>query len=134
VGDNPRNRIDEVVASVHATHTYKVRARAQEVLAFCDAKGQALDDTAGQIHDMDVLAVTGTVEGGNDELLCWVAGHVCLDEGWIGGEVPPGPADGAEAADVLGREANQDVGQQLLRQDAEVDSGGKITSLHRRMP
>uniref|UniRef100_A0A0A9CGU9 Uncharacterized protein n=1 Tax=Arundo donax TaxID=35708 RepID=A0A0A9CGU9_ARUDO len=76
---------------------------------------------AGQVHDMEVLAVA--TEGGHEER-ARVAGGVRLDEERVGGEGPPVPADGAEVADLLGREPHQHVEQHLQRQDAVGGAGG----------
>jgi hypothetical protein len=58
------------------------------------------------------------------------------DEDRVVGEGPPRGADGADAADLLGREQQQDLEQQLHRQDAihGRDFGGPDPRFHGGRP
>ena len=53
-----------------------------------------------------------------------MAGRVGGDEEWVGEDGAPRPADGAEAAELLGREARaqQDVEEDVLWQGRDVDA------------
>lgn len=76
------------------------------------------------------------VGGGDDERL-GVAGRVGGNEVRIGEEGAPRPADGAEAAEVLGRDAQQDLAQHVggQGQDAavRVRPGAPVWGRHRRI-
>jgi len=75
-----------------------------------------------QAHDGDAPDVA-VPEGEGEEGLR-VAGLVLRCEVRVGGEGAPGPADGAEAAELLGREARaqQDVEEDVLWQGRDVDA------------
>lgn len=75
-----------------------------------------LDKVAGEVDEVD--AEPGEALHADGEERGRVAGGVRGDEVRVGGEGEPRAADGAEAADRPGREAQQDVEQQLRRQDA----------------
>ena len=82
--------------------------------------GYPLHYTAGQIHDMDVRLVVPEI--GQEERVL-VARRVLADEERVGGE---GAADGAEAAELVGRQPQQDVEQQVRGQHAGVGGGAQI--------
>lgn len=59
-----------------------------------------------------------------------VAGLVRRDEEWVEREGAPGGADGAQAAELLGRDAKEDLVQRIGRQ--VVGSGGGGAQLRGR--
>jgi hypothetical protein len=80
------------------------------------------DDVAGeQVHDADLAIIVERdhMDAGEDG----VAGRVGPGEARVGGERLPGPADGTEAAEVVGREAEQDIVQHVFGKHAV---GGEV--------
>jgi hypothetical protein len=61
------------------------------------------------------------VEAGDEQ----VGGGMGVGEAWVGGERPPRPADEAEAAERVGREAEQDLAQHVRGKQAFVCGDGK---------
>ena len=74
-----------------------------------------------QAHDGDAPDVA--VPKGEGEEGLRVAGLVLRCEVRVGGEGAPGPADGAEATDVLRREAKQDFEQRVKGQRRRAGVG-----------
>lgn len=81
-----------------------------------------LDHAAGQVHDADLAAAI--VEAGDER----AAGRVGRGEVRLGGERPPGTADQAEAAERVGRDAEQDLAQEIRGQHAVVVVGDRERS------
>jgi hypothetical protein len=83
-----------------------------------------LDDVAGQqIHDADAARLAVNESGGEERAL--VAGRVGFDEERVGGERAPRGADGAEAAHILGGEAQNDIDERFGGQHAEAGCQGR---------
>ena len=105
------SRIKHAAAVAHRRRAGQIEARGEQPVAV--RVGYPLHHAAGQIHDMDVRLVVPVI--GQEER---VARRVLADEERGGGELAPGAADGAEAAELLGREPQQDVEQQVRGQHA----------------
>lgn len=84
--------------------------------------GYPLHHAAGRIDDMDVGPVIP--EMGEEERVWRVQRRVVTDEERVGGQGAPGAADGAEATELLHREQQQDVEEDLRGQHAGVGGGG----------
>jgi len=94
----------------------QIEARGEQPVAV--RVGYHLHHVAGQIHDMDARPVVPEI--GQEER---VARRVLADEERVEGEGAPGAADGAEAAELLGGQPQQDVEQQVRGQHAGARIG-----------
>ena len=111
------SRIKHAAAVAPHRRTCQVEARGEQAEAV--RVRYALHHPAGQIHEMDVRLVAPEI--GQEERVR-VARRVLADEERVGGE---GAADGAEAAELLGGEPQQDVEQQVRGQHAGARIGWK---------
>lgn len=103
----------------------KVGALQPDVLA---AGVYPLDDVAGgQVNDADAAGlVPAAVNEGGCEERARVACRVILDEERVRNERPPRAADGAEAAEVLGRQPQQDLVQPVRGQRGGAGCVGRV--------
>lgn len=81
-----------------------------------------LKDIAGQVHNINAAAIVTVVVESEEQGR--VAGLVRRGEEWVGGEGAPRLADGAEAAEVLGGDAQQDLVQRVRGEIARARGGG----------
>lgn len=91
-----------------------------------------LNDAPGEVHEVakDAARICGVVAG-DDEWL-GMAGRVGGDEARFRQERAPRLADGAEAAEVLGREAQQDLVQRVQGPRLDTAPSVRTTAPARR--
>ena len=110
------SRIEHAAAVAHRRRAGQIEVRGEQLVAI--RVGYHLHHVAGQIHDMDARPVVPEI--GQEER---VARRVLADEERVEGEGAPGAADGAEAAELLGGQPQQDVEQQVRGQHAGARIG-----------
>ena len=110
------SRIKHAAAVAHRRHAGQIEARGEQLVAI--RVGYDLHHIAGQIHDTDVRLVVPEI--GQEER---VVRRVRADEEQAGGELAPGAADCAEAAELLGGQPQQDIAQQVRGQHAGARIG-----------
>ncbi|TVU40084.1 hypothetical protein EJB05_13532, partial [Eragrostis curvula] len=109
---------------------HNVAGRVQEPDLGARALGRGVGDLV-QVGDRDRGIAAG--DHGHGEEGARVAGRVVGDEGRVGEEGAPRPADGAEAAERLGRgDAQQDLAEDVRGEEAAV--GGSGTYRHTPQP
>jgi len=104
----------------HPDDTEAVEVGKQQLDAI-RAKWYPPENLPRQAHDGDATDVAVPERDGEEGLR--VAGLVLRGEARVGGEGAPGPADGAEATEVLGRQAQQYLEQRVGRQHRRARVG-----------
>ena len=114
-------RVENAASVPVSGQAAEVQVRAEQPVIRAAARtGDPLHDVAGEIDDVDARLVVpelGQEEGAP------MARSVRRDEERVGGEGAPRAGDGAEAAEVSRREAQQDV-EQHVRGDPVGARGG----------